>query len=120
MIQTLSNENSELRDQLDIRYSNLASKAPETNFGSLKSEEIEEYLEHIDKLTDENNNLMMLNDKLTKRADEATKTLISRGKELEEKLAVWNDLENALQCTRDRESSLKKHKEILENKLSNI
>lgn len=63
---------------------------------------------------------MMLNDKLTKRADDATKTLISRGKELEEKLAVWNDLENALQCTREREMNLKKHKEILENKLSNI
>ena len=52
----------------------------------------------------------MLNHKLTKRADDATKTLISRGKELEEKLAVWNDLENALQCTREREMNLMKEK----------
>lgn len=81
---------------------------------------MDEYLEHIDKLTDENNNLVMLNDKLTKRADDATKTLISRGSELEEKLAVWNDLENALQCTREREMGLKQHKDVLENKLGNL
>lgn len=99
----------------------MASKASDSAYGaSLKGEEAEEYLEHIDKLTDENNNLILLNDKLTKRADEATKTLISRGKELEEKLAVWNDLENALQCTRERELGLKQQKDVLENKLSNL
>lgn len=49
---------------------------------------MDEYLEHIDKLTDENNNLVMLNDKLTRRADDATKTLISRGKELGETCGV--------------------------------
>lgn len=37
-----------------------------------------------------------------------------------EKLAVWNDLENALQCTREREMGLKQHKDVLENKLGNL
>jgi len=43
---------------------------------------------------------------------------MSRGKELEDKLAVWHDLENALNCTRERELNLKHQKEMLESRLS--
>jgi len=61
---------------------------------------------------------MLLNDKLSKRADEATKELMSKGKDLEQKLGVWNDLENALDCTRERELNLRHQKEMLESRLS--
>lgn len=60
----------------------------------------------------------MLNEKLSKRADDATKDLISKGKDLEEKLAVWSDIENALNCTRERELNLRHQKEMLESRLS--
>jgi len=103
-----------------MKYFQMASKTSTTGIHPLKSEEMDEYMDHIEKLTEENNNLLLLNDKLTKRADDATKTLISKGKELEDKLGVWNDMENALNCTRERELNLKYQKEVLENKLSNL
>lgn len=62
--------------------------------------------------------MLLLNEKLTKRADDSTRELMSKGKELEEKLGVWNDLESALNCTRERELQTKHQKEMLENKLS--
>lgn len=61
---------------------------------------------------------MILNEKLIRRADEATRELNSRGKDINEKLAQWNDLESALSCTRERELNLKHQKDLLESKLS--
>jgi len=63
---------------------------------------------------------LLLNEKLTKRADDSTRELNSKGRELEEKLNVWNDLENALTCTRERELNIKNQKEMLESRVSNL
>lgn len=84
----------------------------------MSSEEKEELLDHIQKLTEENNNLLLLNDKLSKRADDVFREYNTKGKELEDKLHVWNDMEVALNYTRERELNLKHQKEILECKLA--
>jgi len=84
----------------------------------MSSEEKEELLDHIQKLTDENNNLLLLNDKLSKRADDVFREYSLKGKELEEKLQIWNDMELALNYTRERELNLKQQKDILESKMA--
>jgi len=65
-------ENDELRNELSVKYNTLLENKNfiEGGYNSMSSEEKEELLDHIQKLTDENNNLLLLNDKLSKRADD--------------------------------------------------
>jgi len=65
-------ENDELRNELSVKYNTLLENKNfiEGGYSSMSSEEKEDLLDHIQKLTDENNNLLLLNDKLSKRADD--------------------------------------------------
>jgi hypothetical protein len=116
----LTNENEEYRSELEIKYNNMLNnkKLFVGSVASLSEEEREEFLDHIDKLTEENTNLLMLNDRLSRRADESLKELQSKSKNIEEKLKAWFDMELALNYTRERELNLKSQKELLEIKLS--
>jgi len=73
--------------------------------------------DHIDKLSEENNDLLALNEKLSVRASDATRTLHERSEELEERLIQWSEMENALRATREREDAYKTQKEMLESKI---
>lgn len=86
------------------------------NYG-LSAQERELLEEHIEKLSEENNDLLALNEKLQVRANESAQALQERSEELEERLNQWNDMENALRATKEREDQYKYQKEMLESKI---
>jgi len=81
------NENKDLRYQMDTKWREYVNQEAaghsQLSYGlSLQERELLE--DHIDKLSEENNDLLVLTEKLSVRASDATRTLQERSGELEE------------------------------------
>lgn len=69
-------------------------------------EERDELMDHIEKLTEENNDLLALNDKLSKRTNESINLLSQKTAEYKENMSVKNEMEDSLSATKQREMNI--------------